>query len=143
MVGDSIEGAPAAQMQNVQRCSTQTYYENRPVAYNVVYEFGGKQYSVQMPSDPGPTVRLQVTPVVAEAQIAAPASSVTDAQAVYSQPVYVQPANVVMVQQPVYSGYSPGYYAQPSYLPIGLAIGLGLGYWGGGGGYGHGHGHWR
>jgi hypothetical protein len=33
------------------------------MAYNVVYEFAGKQYTVQMPQDPGPTVRLQITPM--------------------------------------------------------------------------------
>lgn len=47
-------------MQNVQQCSTQTFYENRTVAYNVTYEYAGKQYSVQMPQDPGPYVRLQM-----------------------------------------------------------------------------------
>ncbi len=133
-IGDSIEGAPGAQMQNVQRCSTQSFYENRPVAYNVVYEFGGREYSVQMPNDPGPTIRLQVTPVGAEAATPARQTTVT-----YSQPVYVQPSNVVMVQ-PVNSGYYPVYYAaQPNYFPIGLAVGLGLGHWGGG----RSHRHWR
>jgi hypothetical protein len=34
------------------------------VAYNVTYEYAGKQYIVQMPQDPGPSVRLQITPVV-------------------------------------------------------------------------------
>ena len=37
LLGDRIEGAPAAQVQNVQSCSTQTFYENRTVSYNVVY----------------------------------------------------------------------------------------------------------
>ena len=30
----------------------------------MVYEFGGKEYSVQMPSDPGQYVQLQITPIV-------------------------------------------------------------------------------
>ncbi len=64
ILGDKIEGAPAAQTQNVQRCSTQNFYESRTVAYNVVYQYAGKQYSVQMPRDPGPTVRLQITPII-------------------------------------------------------------------------------
>ena len=150
-IGDNIEGSQTAQMQNVQRCTTQNYYENRAVAYNVVYEYGGRQYTVQMPNDPGPTLQLQVTPVGAEAPMAAAQNSTAYAQSGYSQqsysePVYAQPANVVMVQPayPVYStgyspGYSPGYYAQPNYFPIGLAVGVGLGYWGGG----HRHGRWR
>ena len=63
ILGDKIEGGGTPEVRNVQNCSTQTVYENRTMAYNVVYEFAGKQYTVQMPQDPGPTVRLQVTPV--------------------------------------------------------------------------------
>ncbi len=64
ILGDRIEGSPAAQTQNVQRCSTQNFYENRTIAYNVVYQYADKQYSVQMPRDPGPTIRLQITPII-------------------------------------------------------------------------------
>lgn len=63
LLGEKIEGNPSPEMRNVQTCSTQTFYENRTTGYNVVYEFNGKQYTVIMPSDPGPTVRLQVTPM--------------------------------------------------------------------------------
>jgi len=63
ILGDKIEGPANPEVRQVQNCSTQTTYENRTMAYNVVYEFAGKQYTVQMPSDPGPTVRLQITPV--------------------------------------------------------------------------------
>ncbi len=64
MLGNKIEGSQQPQVQNVQRCSTQTFYENRTVSYSVVYEFAGKQYSVIMPRDPGPNIRLQITPMV-------------------------------------------------------------------------------
>lgn len=63
ILGDKIEGPTNPEVRQVQNCSQQTVYENRTMAYNVVYEFAGKQYTVQMPSDPGPTVRLQITPV--------------------------------------------------------------------------------
>ena len=43
------------------QCSTQTIYENRTVGYKVVYEYAGKQYSVQLPQDPGPTLQLRVS----------------------------------------------------------------------------------
>jgi uncharacterized protein YcfJ len=72
ILGDRIEGAPPTEMRNVQTCSTQNFYENRTIAYNVVYEFNGKQYNVQMPQDPGPTVRLQVTPMISSTQPALP-----------------------------------------------------------------------
>ena len=63
ILGDNIEGPGTAEVRNIQNCSQQMFYENRTMAYNVVYEFAGKQYTVQMPQDPGPTVRLQVTPM--------------------------------------------------------------------------------
>ncbi len=72
ILGDKIEGSPPAEVHNMQTCSTQNFYENRTVAYNVVYEFNGKQYNVQMPQDPGPTVRLQVTPMISSTQSAPP-----------------------------------------------------------------------
>jgi uncharacterized protein YcfJ len=100
IVGDNIEGAPFTQTQNVQRCATQTFYENRTVAYNVVYEYAGKQYSVQMPNDPGPSVQLQITPVGATSQGVTNPAPVTYPQGVYAQP------NVVMVQ-PAYPVYAP------------------------------------
>ena len=92
MAGNSIEGSNT-QVQNVQQCSTQTLYENRTVGYNVVYEYAGKQYTVQMPNDPGPTVQLQVSPV--GALNTPPQTSVAPG---VDQPItYVQPGN----QQPV------------------------------------------
>lgn len=134
VLGDRIEGPPDVQLQNIQRCSVQTFYESRATAYNVVYEFGGRQYSVQMPNDPGPTIALQISPVGASAQMAVPAP-----QPVLQQPVYVQPQSQIVVTQQYYP-----YYPRPYLAP--LTIGFGLGYWGGGYRrfeHGHGHGNWR
>ena len=64
VVGNNLEGSPASQSQEVQRCTTQTFLETRTVAYQVAYEFAGKHYTVQMPHDPGPTIRLQITPII-------------------------------------------------------------------------------
>jgi hypothetical protein len=102
ILGNKLEGGQQqANTQNVQRCTTQTFYENKPIAYNVVYEFNGKQYQVQMPNDPGPFVSLQVTPVGGQpVQPFAPVQPapviirpVTQAP-VYTQPVYTQPAMI-------------------------------------------------
>ena len=150
MVGNNIEGN-RNQVQNVQQCGTQTSYENRTTHYNVVYEYADKQYTIQMPNDPGAYVRLQVTPVGA---IPAPQAAVQPgfaqpqqaqpvygqpAQPVYGQPVYTQPvyAQPVYVQPApvIYPGY--GYYSRPYYPPIGLSLNLGYSR----GGYGHRH--WR
>jgi len=126
VVGDRIEGQPQTQLQEVQRCSNQVFYENRTVAYNVVYEYAGKQYSVQMPQDPGPTLQLQVTPVGSLPTVPSPTAQLENGGA--------QPATVI-VAQPAY----PAYYPQPYYPPV--SVNLGLGYWGGY--YGYGRGHWR
>lgn len=128
VVGDRVEGSPEVELRDVNRCSMQTFYENRPVGYNVVYTFAGKQYSVQMPHDPGPTIALQVAPVGASTQMAAPSSN-----PVYVQPAYAQEP-VVVVTQPAY----PVYYARPYYPAIRLDLDYGR--WGGYEGH---HRHWR
>lgn len=124
IVGDSIEGGGPAHVQNVQRCSTQTFYENRTVSYNVVYEYAGKQYTVQMATDPGPYVRLQITPVSsAPTTDAAPVSTTT-----YVEPTYLADT----VSPPSYSySYSsaPVIYTtpvvQPYYRPATVYLNLG------------------
>lgn len=63
MIGDRIEGSSPNQVQDVQRCESQNFYENRTVAYDVVYEYAGKQYSAQMLNDPGDSIQLRITPV--------------------------------------------------------------------------------
>ena len=138
MVGDRIEG-PRNQLQNVQQCSTQTFYENRASHFNVVYEYQGTQYTAQMPNDPGLHVRLRVTPVGAiepapQAFQPQPQSYYPPVQ-VQPQPIYVQP-----VAAPVYyPAYAPGPYYAPYYPPIGLSLNFGYSR-----GYGGGHrGHWR
>ena len=63
IVGDRVEGAPSTQTQNVERCTVQTQYENRIVGFNVIYEYAGKQYSMQRLTDPGSTIRLSLNPL--------------------------------------------------------------------------------
>jgi uncharacterized protein YcfJ len=111
VLGDSIEGPGVAQTQNIQRCTTQAVLENRVAAYQVVYEYAGKQYSVQMPQDPGPQVQLQVTPVgVAPPPV--PAAVVG---------VYATPAPPVVLAPPAYisstTQWYPAYPAYPAYYP--------------------------
>lgn len=106
VLGDRIEGAPAAQTQNVQRCSTQTFYENRTVGFNVVYEYAGRQYTVQLPNDPGPTIRLQVTPVEGASKITSSLNSVSTVTSVVEAPIVVvqrAPTLVTPIYRYVYS----------------------------------------
>ncbi len=117
-LGDSIEGNPAPQVQNVQTCSTQTSYENRTAGYHVVYEYMGKQYSTQLPQDPGQYVQLQVTPVGIAAQ----------SQAQIQGPSMVAP-QVIYAQQPAVVGVAAPYpYLYPS---VSIGVGVGIGGYGG------------
>ncbi|MCW5259622.1 glycine zipper 2TM domain-containing protein [Verminephrobacter eiseniae] len=61
ILGNQIEGGQP-QYQNVQRCTTETYYENRTVGYDVVYEYAGRQYSTRTQNDPGHWISLSVQP---------------------------------------------------------------------------------
>jgi hypothetical protein len=154
IVGDRVEGG-GSQLQNVQQCSTQTFYENRASHYNVVYEYQGTPDNVQMQQDPGPYVKLQVTPVGAMAPGAAPQPGFAQPPAMAPQtllqqePVQYAAQPGYVVQQPVYAGpvvvqsapvyYGQPYYARPYYGPsISLGFSRSYGY-----GYGHGRGHWR
>jgi uncharacterized protein YcfJ len=136
VVGDKVEGGSAAQVsttqQTVNRCSTQNFLENRTTAYNVVYEYAGKQYSVQMPQDPGPSIQLQVAPVapvlpapqaprvVSQAPVEQPtaqmvgqAPAVVSIESVY-QPFMTAPAPIFTAPQPTVV-YAASPYYQPYY----------------------------
>ena len=138
MVGDRVEGGNS-QVQNVQQCRTQTFYENRASVYNVVYEYQGTQYSVQMATDPGQYVRLQVTPIGAVNPAPQGGQPQTYLQPAPEQPgTYVQPAYAA-APTVVYQS-APAYYPQPYYAPYYPPVGVSLGF-----GYSRGYGghHWR
>lgn len=130
IAGNNVEAGSNRQIQNVPQCTTQTSYENRTVGWNVTYEYAGRQHTVQMPYDPGPTIRLQVSPVGASDQ-AAPAMAqggpVVIAPGMQSAPpvIVAAPAPVVYQAYP----YPPAYpvYA-PVYRPYPIGISLGFGY---------------
>jgi uncharacterized protein YcfJ len=128
------EGAPVVDA-TVQRCRTVTRYENRTVAYDVVYDYQGVRRSVRLAQDPGERIALEVNVVPAGA-----AAIERPADPVYAQPevIYEQPAPQVVYTQPAYTAGYPAYLNPWPYF----AVGISLGRHGGGhrGGYGHG---WR
>jgi uncharacterized protein YcfJ len=63
ILGDRIEGRGPDTLRTVQECTTQNTYENQTVAYNVVYEYAGRQYNMEMDRDPGRYVPVVVQPV--------------------------------------------------------------------------------
>ena len=128
ILGDKIEGGNSAgsvttSQQTVNRCSTQNIYENRTTGYQVVYEYAGKQYSVQLPQDPGPTIQLQVTPAAAvqqsvpQVQVQPPAAPVQVISQAPVQTYIVQEPQVV--SQVIYTSpvvVAPTYYhPQPAF----------------------------
>ncbi len=129
VLGDRAESSNNSQ--TVTTCTTQTVMENRLVGYQVVYEYAGKTYNVQLPQDPGPTLAIQVTPAGMPAVTpAAPPPPTSVSPAV----LYTSPA-VVYTSPPVVYGPPPVYYRP---WPVTTNIHMGWGWPGGGR-----HRHWR
>lgn len=128
VIGDRIEDAPPTELRELQRCSTQTFFENRTVGYAVEYEYADKRYKVQLPYDPGQTIALRVAPEHLGEPGAPPPEPIV------TQPVYTPP--VLVRQPPVYDMRPYPYYGYP---PVGVYLHFGPR----GGHYRHGHRHWR
>lgn len=91
VLGNHIEGQGRPEYETVQRCGTETTYENRTVGYNVVYEYAGRQYTTQTATDPGRYIAVQVQP----AGNAAPyGQSYSTRPEYYEQDGYAQPGVV-------------------------------------------------
>jgi len=125
-VGDNLERNRTPQyVQGPAQCSIQTAYENRTVGYNVQYEYAGKTFNVQMPYDPGPTVKLQVTPMSSSA----PPQSADGVQTVSAPLEATQPVYMAQTPTAVYPAYGyaypyPAYYGRPYwYPPVSLSLG--------------------
>ncbi len=114
LLGNRIEGS-STQMQQQTQCTTQTFYENRAMGYNVTYEFAGKQYTVQMPQDPGPTVRLQVTAIGASS---APVMSPQPQYAPQYGPSYSPQYSPQYAPPPYTPQYAPQYTPQSMVSPV-------------------------
>ena len=108
MLGNRIEGPSQPYTETYRQCGTQTFYENRTVAYDVVYEYAGRQYRTQMPQDPGRFVRLNVTP----------ADAMPPPPVVYPsyrpQTQYVEPSTRITIGTTYYPSY-PGNRWGPGY----------------------------
>ena len=132
IVGDRLEG-PQAHAQTLQQCGTQQVSQSVTV-YQVVYEYAGKQYQVQMPREPGPFVTVQLSPVGTTNPTNLTNAGTTGYAAQAATPPVYGAVYGPVYPQPYYAGAYNGYYgpAYPSY-PIGLSLGY----------YGGRRGHWR
>lgn len=109
-IGHQIDGRQYGAVQQVQRCTTYTSFENRVTHYDVVYEYAGKSYAVQMPSDPGPSVQLQVTPIGATQGI----TPQTAPTGTYRTPV-ITSYETIVTSQPYVGSSGPVFIALPVY----------------------------
>lgn len=108
LVGNRIEGAGQPRYENVQRCQNETYYENRTVGYNVVYEYAGRRYTTQTSYDPGSWIALDIQP----------SPGYGNTYSTYRNPYQAQPGVVQTypVQPPMYTSppttieYNYNYY---------------------------------
>ncbi|WP_027017188.1 glycine zipper 2TM domain-containing protein [Comamonas composti] len=127
ILGNQVEssGPPAYQVQR--RCTTQTFYQNRAVAYDVVYEYAGRQYSTRTTTPPGDWIALSVQPAANSSAYSSNGSYDSDMppQAAYA----TQPAAPTVIYQneyytpaPVYVAPSPNYVA-PMLIGAGIAAG--------------------
>lgn len=132
ILGNQIEsGRPG--YQNVQRCTTETFYENRLLGYDVVYEYAGRSYTTRTQTDPGEWMPVSVQPAMPGAPTSAypPGYPGNAASNAYGQPgrvVSTQPGPPAYVMEPAPATieyrdaygrpYQPYHqpYGQPGYL---------------------------
>lgn len=89
VLGDHMEKPGDAQVQAIQRCETQHIVENQIKGYRVTYEYAGKHYVVEWPTDPGPSIALQVMPRASNnPDLGTPYSGVQPSSLPVNAPVY-------------------------------------------------------
>jgi uncharacterized protein YcfJ len=67
IVGDRIDNRDAEPTtRQVQRCRTETAYQDQVAGYRVTYEYAGKRYTTRMAQDPGDRVAIRVSAVGGE-----------------------------------------------------------------------------
>jgi uncharacterized protein YcfJ len=112
LIGNQIESQNGYYVsQPTQQCRTENTLENRTVAQNVLYEYAGQRFTVEMPATgdfrPGTQIALQVAPQVQQAPV----------QAVYNTPVqtvtYIHTPPVVYYES--YDHLRPRYFHSAPY----------------------------
>lgn len=140
LLGGAVLGGQVAgrNAQTQMQCHTQERMESRVTGYNVVYEYAGKQYSVVLPQEPGPTIAVQVSPAASAYPPASaqPLSGAADGGTV----MHIQSQGMAYAPPPTTITYGNAYYPYVI-TPPPLVIRDG---------YRHGHrrhhdhpGHWR
>lgn len=134
LIGNQVEGTTGGTpaYQTVRRCTNETVYENRTVAYDVTYEYAGRRYTTRMDHDPGRWMPVNVqpagsyssAPVQQNGAFAGPSGyyssapsgiTVTDSIS-YESPQPQMPIVVDVNVDPRYPGY-PSYAPPPQWRP--------------------------
>lgn len=124
LIGNVIESSNSQPTyETVRKCTNETVYENRTVAYDVTYEYAGRQYNTRLDHNPGAWIPVNV-------QALGSYSSSSGASAGFVGPTGIYqsaPAGVVVTESITYSQPRPpvvvgvdvsGYPAQPpTYRP--------------------------
>ena len=133
LIGNQVEGVTGGtpSYQTVRRCTNETVYENRPVAYDVTYEYAGRRYTTRMDHDPGRWLPVNVQPSgtystssVTHSGFVGPSgvyqsapSGVTVTESIsYETPTPQIPIVVDVNVDPRYPGY-PSYAPPPHWRP--------------------------
>ena len=137
LVGNNVEANNQRYVQTAPNCMTENTYENRTVGYNVTYEYAGRQFTTQMPYDPGRTLQLQVSPVGSNGYQGGNVAQggIVTAPPMQAAATVVAPAPVVYQAYPAYPAYPAYYPYYRPYPPVGVSLGFVFG-----GGHRH---HWR
>lgn len=112
MLGNQAEAYGQPQYQTVRNCTTQVVYQNRAVAYDVVYEYAGRNYTTRTSLPPGDWIALSVQPAANSGAYGSNGlyGSEQAPQGAYS----TVPGPAALVYEG--SSYGAGYYApQPMY----------------------------
>ena len=119
LLGNQVEaGRPG--YQNVQRCRTETYYDNRVVGYDVTYEYAGRSYTTRTQTDPGQWIPITVQPAVPGVSgYQQPGYPPGYASGIAGDDGYVRPGVVVGTQPgpPAYVVQPPAAYPYPYPAP--------------------------
>ena len=86
VVGSRIEGDAAPKTKTVQDCHPEYRTETVIRAYRVTYEYAGRRYEIEMQQDPGPSIPVQVSPIIS------PAHSSSQVYSPHAQPTHVHRA---------------------------------------------------
>lgn len=113
VLGDNLEGQNTV-VQSTATCSTQLVTQSVTV-YEVEYEYAGKRYRAELPSDPGKSLPVSVSPALTAAPEPYPPAPAYDPNVatfpaqVVAPPVMPAPVYVTPYPYPYY-GYPYGYY---------------------------------